>query len=151
MNEYTFSVHLCESLADMEATRDELTVIIEGLHNNITKKIGNVELERLIRIFIRNKEHKVVGGIVTNIFGQYVYIVYLWVEDSLRNRGYGTKLLNMAEKEAMNLGCKYAHTDTFSFEARPFYEKNGYQLFGMLDDYIGGHSKFFLRKTLIGT
>jgi hypothetical protein len=54
----------------------------------------------------------------------------------------------MLEVEAVKLGCEYAHTDTYSFEARSFYERNGYESFGKLDDYVKGHSKCFLRKTL---
>jgi uncharacterized protein (DUF924 family) len=38
--------------------------------------------------------------------------------------------------------------ETTSFEARPFYEKRGYEVFATLDDYPPGHSKFFLRKRL---
>ncbi|MFX0063293.1 MAG: GNAT family N-acetyltransferase [Candidatus Hermodarchaeota archaeon] len=146
MEEYTFSVY--RTPKEIEATRNELAVIYEGLGNNIIKQIGNVELGKSIRIFIKNKENKTSGGIIANIFGNYVYVALLWVEESIRNKGYGTKLLNMIEKEARKLGCKYAHTDTYSFEARPFYEKNGYKLFGTLGDYVEGHSKHFLRKVL---
>jgi hypothetical protein len=36
--------------------------------------------------------------------------------------------------------------DTFSFQARPFYEKLGYEVFGQLEDYPRGHSRYFLQK-----
>lgn len=55
----------------------------------------------------------------------------------------------MIESEAAKLGCKYAHLDTYSFEARPFYEKHGYTLFATLGNYPEGHSKHFLKKTLL--
>jgi hypothetical protein len=42
-----------------------------------------------------------------------------------------------------------AHLDTYSFEARPFYEKHGYSLFATLDDYPIGFSKYFLKKILL--
>jgi hypothetical protein len=38
--------------------------------------------------------------------------------------------------------------ETHSFQARPFYEKCGYKVFGTLEDYPPGHAKFFLRKRL---
>jgi hypothetical protein len=54
----------------------------------------------------------------------------------------------MVENEAVKLECKYAYLDTFSFEARPFYEKHGYELFATLDNYPEGYSKHFLKKKL---
>ena len=38
--------------------------------------------------------------------------------------------------------------DTFSFQARRFYEKLGYVVFGELPDYPAGHSRYFLQKRL---
>ncbi|MDP3936617.1 MAG: hypothetical protein Q8R92_00595 [Deltaproteobacteria bacterium] len=44
--------------------------------------------------------------------------------------------------------CAHAHLDTFSYQARPFYERHGYTLFATLDDYPPGHKRYFLRKAL---
>jgi GNAT superfamily N-acetyltransferase len=77
-----------------------------------------------------------------------LHLGLLWVEESFRNKGNGTKLLKMIENEAVKLGCKYVDLDTFSFQAKPFYEKHGYTLFATLDNYPEGHSKHFLKKKL---
>jgi len=58
-------------------------------------------------------------------------------------------LLGVIEAEAVRSGCRYAHLDTYSFEARPFYEKHGYSLFAALDDYPVGFRKYFLKKRLL--
>ena len=52
------------------------------------------------------------------------------------------------EAEAIRRGCKGAYLDTFSYQARPFYEKLGYEVFGTLDDYPTGHQRFYMRKRL---
>jgi len=39
-----------------------------------------------------------------------------------------------------------AFLDTFSFQARPFYERHGYECFGELRDHPPGHSHYFMRK-----
>jgi len=52
------------------------------------------------------------------------------------------------EQAARQRGCQYAHLDTFSFQARPFYEDLGYTVFGTLDDYPPGHQRFFMQKAL---
>ena len=61
-------------------------------------------------------------------------------------RGLGS-VLRAIETAAIERGCIHAHLDTFSYQARPFYERHGYRLFATLDDYPPGHQRFFLRKS----
>jgi GNAT superfamily N-acetyltransferase len=149
MNENDLSFQICRTADDFKSAEDGYQAILEGLGRNIVSKTGNPELGRTIQIFIRDKENRVVGGVIGQVFGGWLYVSLLWVEESLRNKGNGTKLLNMIENEAVKFGCKYAHLDTYSFEAKPFYEKHGYMLFATLDNYPEGHSKHFLKKTLV--
>ena len=53
-----------------------------------------------------------------------------------------------AELEAMRGGCNYMQLETFSFGARGFYEKQGYVVFGVQEDFPPGHRRFYLRKKL---
>ena len=149
MAEFTFSTHICRTLSEMDQTQAEIGVILEGLGANILKNLGEVELGKSIRIFIRDQEDKVVGGIVGDIFSNWVYISLLWVTESLRNQGYGTQLVRLLESEAIKLGCNSAHLDTYSFESRPLYERLGYELFAVLEDYPTGYSKYFMKTNLI--
>ena len=55
-------------------------------------------------------------------------------------------MLTMAEDYARTHGCIGAHLETFSFQARPLYERLGYQVFGEIADYPPGHTNFFLKK-----
>ena len=47
-----------------------------------------------------------------------------------------------------DLGAALAHLDTFDFQARDFYLKNGYDVFGLLDDCPEGHTRYYLSKHL---
>ena len=38
---------------------------------------------------------------------------------------------------------------TFSFQARPFYEKSGYEVVADIQDYPKGHSHHVLKKNLL--
>jgi len=143
------SFQICRTADDSKSAEEDLRAVLEGLGRNIISKIGNVELGRAVQVFIRNRENRVVGGVIGHVFGGWLYVSLLWVEESLRNKGNGGRLLRMIESEAVKLGCKYAHLDTYSFEARPFYEKHGYTLFATLDNYPEGHCKHFLKKTLL--
>jgi len=57
-------------------------------------------------------------------------------------------LMGQAEGRARERGCHSTWLDTFSFQARGFYEKLGYEEFGRLD-YPPGHYRHFMRKRLI--
>jgi len=149
MNESDLSFQVCRTPEEFKSAEDGYQAVLEGLGRNIISKIGNVELGKNVQVFIRDQDNRVVGGAVGQTFGGWVYISLLWVEESLRNKGNGTKLLKMIEAEAVKLGCKYAHLDTYSFEAKPFYERNGYTVFATLENYPEGHSKHFLKKELL--
>lgn len=72
----------------------------------------------------------------------------LWVDARLRGQGYGRQLMAAAEAEGRQRGCHSAYLDTFSFQAPAFYERCGYEVFGTLEAFPGGHTRFFMRKSL---
>jgi GNAT superfamily N-acetyltransferase len=150
MDDPTLSIQVCKTREEFIAAQEAEMALIEGLGNNILKHLGNVELGIPIKIFLREKNNQVVGGLTANVFGGWMYISLLWVEESLRNQGYGARLMQMAEAEAISLGCQYAHVDTYSFEAKPFYDHLGYETFAILEDYPKGHCKYFMKKQLAG-
>jgi GNAT superfamily N-acetyltransferase len=130
---------VCRIPEDMKASQDAGMAILEGLGNHITEHLGNVVLEGPSKIFIRNQKDEVGGGVIGNCFGGWMYISILWVENSLRHQGYGTRLMQLVKSKATQMGYTEAHVDTYSFEARPFYEKLGYELFATLEDYPQGY------------
>ena len=99
-------------------------------------------------VFYRDDNDKLCGGLTAKTYWSYLDITFLWVRDHLRNEGLGTTMLKEAEREAINRGCRYALLDTYSFQALPFYKKNGFQTFGKIDGFCDEHSRYFLRKKL---
>lgn len=67
--------------------------------------------------------------------------------ETLRGSGLGASLMRRAEEEAVRRGCRGAWLDTFSFQARGFYERLGYTVFGTIQDYPPGHRRHFMQKT----
>lgn len=88
------------------------------------------------------------GGLSGYVSYGWLFVDILWVADHARSQGYGRSLMLAAEKEGRKYGCQHAWVDTFSFQARRFYEKLGYMVFAELEDYPPGHSRYFLRKAL---
>jgi GNAT superfamily N-acetyltransferase len=102
---------------------------------------------RPLTLLLQDGEGRVVGGLCGKTEWGWLYVATLAVREEYRNRGYGTRLLLAAEAEAVARGCHDAYLDTFSFQARPFYERLGYELFGVLEGFAG-HTRYFLRKKL---
>jgi N-acetylglutamate synthase-like GNAT family acetyltransferase len=69
-------------------------------------------------------------------------------EPPLRGVGIGTSLLRHAEQEATRRGCREIWLDTYAFQARSFYEKCGFTVFGRLDGPAPIFPRFFLKKLL---
>jgi GNAT superfamily N-acetyltransferase len=93
---------------------------------------------------------QVLGGAYGTTSWGWLHIALVWVSAELRRQGMGRRILEAIEGAARERGCTNAHLDTFSFQARPFYEKLGYEVFATLEDFPPGHRRFFLRKRLGG-
>ena len=50
------------------------------------------------------------------------------------------------EQYAQSKGISNYHLETTSFQALPFYQKQGYEVFGQLPDMPPGHISYFLKK-----
>ena len=101
---------------------------------------------RPLAIFLR-EEVRIVAGLAGETYCGSLFVKYLWVSEGLRGRGVGRELMARAEARALERGCHSGWLDTFSFQARGFYEKLGYQEFGRLD-YPPDHHRHFMRKRL---
>ena len=101
-----------------------------------------------LAVFLRDESGTLVGGVWGQVNWNWVHIGLVWVVEALRGTGYGRQLIATMEHAAKERGCTAAHLDTFSYQARPFYESLGYEVFGTLDDYPRGHQRFFMKKTL---
>lgn len=96
--------------------------------------------------YLESSSGEVVGGLVAGTYWSWLEIETLWLAEELRGRGYGQRLLQLAEAEAVGRSCRHAFLTTYSFQARGFYEKAGYHVVGTLDDYPPGMSYYWLRK-----
>ena len=101
-----------------------------------------------LAVFARDPEGALVGGISGTTNWNWLHIALFWIATSDRHSGLGSRLLRALETAAIERGCAHAHLDTFSYQARPFYERHGYEVFGTLDEYPRGHKRYFLRKSL---
>lgn len=99
-------------------------------------------------VIVRDETGQFIGGLDGATYFGWLYVENLAVAEHQRRQGIGSSLLRAAEAEAVHRGCTHAYLDTFSFQARPFYEKHGYKTVGTLEDFPKGHARFFLQKRL---
>ena len=122
-------------------------IIGRGVSSYNREKAGDSKFQHLCFVLHAPGE-VIVGGVLGETYWDWLYINLLWIKDELRGRGFGHRLLTLAEQEARQRGAKNAYLDTFSFQAPDFYKQHGYRIFGELEDFPFGHRRYFLRKQL---
>ena len=90
----------------------------------------------------------ILGGLYGACFYDWCVIRLLVIPPAARGQRLGTQLMARAEAFARAQSCIGVWLDTFSFQARPFYEKLGYTPFAELPDHPVGGSRTFLQKRL---
>jgi GNAT superfamily N-acetyltransferase len=126
------------------AARKVLFDLIDGYNDART---GRDEPARWLGLLLREPgSRRVTGGLWGVSYYDWLFIDLLVVPEALRGQGLGTRLLRQAEEIARARNCIGMWLDTFSFQARPFYERFGFRVFGEIPEYPPGHSRFFMMK-----
>jgi GNAT superfamily N-acetyltransferase len=125
-------------------------LVVDGLDGHNIAATG-ISTWYPVGLFLKSGRGEWLGGLMGQLWGGWLYVRFLWVASAARGCGNGTRLLQAAEEYAVERGCFAATLETTSFQARPFYEKLGYEVFAALDDYPPGHTKYYLRKQLVVT
>ena len=107
-----------------------------------------VEDEMRFHVMARDGEGSLQGGIRASCYWNTLHIELLWISETARGSGIGRKLIQKAEAFARDHGCENALVETTSWQARPFYEKNGYKHMATLPNRPKGHSSHYLTKLL---
>lgn len=135
----------------LSPSTEDLNTISQGIKSFNQKHIPDemvFEADTRFAVFAKNDDGKVIGGVRATAFWNYCIIELLWLSDEARGMGVGSQLMAETESYAREKGFTYARTETLSFQAKPFYEKLGYKVFGELKDYPKGHTTYCLVKEL---
>ena len=132
---------------ETDSAAADVAAVEAGLLAFNVERIGDPREEK-VYAFLRDEAGTVAGGLLGQIRWRWLYVAKLWVAEAYRGSGRGAQLLSAAESRARERDCLGVYLDTFEYQARPFYEKQGYQLFGTLEGYPPGYRQFFLAKRL---
>jgi GNAT superfamily N-acetyltransferase len=96
---------------------------------------------------LKDNTGQVMAGINATLYcWNIMYVDILYVDYSQRGKGYGKLLLDKAESKAKSLGGYMSHLDTFDWQAKEFYERLGYTVFGILENCPRGHNRYYMKK-----
>lgn len=98
---------------------------------------------------ILNGNEEIIGGLLGKHLRGWLRVDMVWVAEELRGMGYGTKLMQRSKEVAKAQGCRSIHLETYSFQAPNFYQRLVYEVFGTLDDYPDGETKYYFKKHLV--
>ena len=134
-----------------KSKKEECDLVDKGIVEYNLSKVPFTQEKSFIPLnrVIKDKDGNVLAGINSFLYcWNCLYVDVLWVEDKFRKEGYGSILLNEVEKIAKEKGCKLIHLDTFDFQAKDFYIKHGYEVFGILDECPENHKRYFMKKNI---
>ncbi len=126
---------------------EELAAITDALSAFNTGDVGPSD-RRPLAVLIRDTDGKVTGGLSGFTAWGWLFIQMLYIPDTLRGTGLAGEILAKAEDEARTRGCRGAWIDTFSPLALRAYLRQGYEVFGELQDFPEGRTRSFLHKNL---
>lgn len=134
-----------------ESNEEESELIVDKIVEYNLSKVPIIQESSFIWInrVIVDTYGDIIVGINSKMYcWNCLYIDVLWVKEEYRKEGLGSKILNEIEKVAKDKGCYLIHLDTFDFQAKDFYIKHGYDLFGILDECPQRHKRYFMKKII---
>ncbi|KYG95944.1 GNAT family N-acetyltransferase [Paenibacillus jamilae] len=101
-----------------------------------------------INLTLKDEDGQVMGGLLSVLCWNWVEVDILWVDQRYRGKGYGSQLLGEIEQIARDKGCNFIQLNTFTFQAPKFYEKQGYEVVGVMDDAPRGFKHYYYKKSI---
>ena len=121
--------------------------VLRPLRAYNTVRAGDPRI-RPVDLLLADEAGNHVGGLWGECAYDWLFVELLAVPEEYRGKHHGKTLMKRAEEIARDHDCVGVWLNTSEFQARGFYEKLGFEVFGTLDDYPVGQKTFFLRKRL---
>jgi GNAT superfamily N-acetyltransferase len=130
-----------------QPTEADRAAILDGLVTFNEAATGLRGRDRTdIAVLLRDAQRHTIGGAIGTSFHGWLRVELLWLPEALRGQGWGRRVMAMVEAEASTRRCLGVRLETASFQARGFYERLGYTVFGTLADHPPGHECYWLCK-----
>jgi GNAT superfamily N-acetyltransferase len=121
---------------------------LAALRRFTTNSVGTPDNREFAILVQQSDTGETLGGLWAQSRWGGFYVDMLVVPEESRGQGIGTRLMRSAEAEARRRGCDHMWLDTYAFQARLFYERLGFEVFGQLEGPAPIYPRFFMRKLL---
>ena len=126
---------------------ESLRQVLEGIFDAQNEVAGIEKIEDEMIAIAAIDQGKITGGLIAKQTYESIYINLLAVDESYREQRIGSQLMQKIEKIAIQRGMIHLTLTTKSYQALEFYQKNGYEIFGSLEDMpMRGVTKYYLHK-----
>lgn len=118
------------------------------LKKHLFNQLGKKRPEQIKLSYAAFDDGIFLGGITAKKEFEVMYVDLFAVSILERGKGVGKLLLNEVEMEADKLGCKKIFLNTQDYQAKEFYEFNGYEIKGVIEDipFLGTKRYYFVKK-----
>ncbi len=136
-----------ENIIISDTEIDEYQVILNN-YEKVFKETNNLNGDQEVFTMAYYEENTFVGGIVAIIKKDSMYIDLLVVNESFKGQGIGSKLMNKIEELALEKEVVSIDLGTAEFQAKPFYEKLGYQVVYTKENNPKGYQCYSMKKDI---
>jgi GNAT superfamily N-acetyltransferase len=126
----------------------EYDLILQNQMERINKENDIQDVEEKNIMFVALDNNKFAGGIQASITEDSMYIARLVVSEEYRGKQIGTNLMNIIEDKARMLGIYSISTGTVEFQARGFYEKQGFKVVMIKENDPRGFDSYKMTKRI---
>lgn len=127
----------------------DLKVVTDGMRAYEVSRLPDLpdESEDIhVAAFARADDGSICGGIKANVYWNGVEIDVLWVSAAHSGKDVGASLIRKIEDFAREKGAVVAYLKTV--DAKGFYERCGYEVYGTLEDRPIGTVLYHMKKRL---
>ena len=129
-----------------KASNEDDTFVIEQLkkHNG---ELSNRDSER-VSLYFRNETNEIVAGLLGKSQWGGLLIEILWVHEEHRGSSLGSKLIQKCIQIAEDRNCQNIIVETMGFQAKDFYLKQGFEVFGTVENTNPELNCYYMKKLI---
>lgn len=127
---------------DVETNRQQLENLLKQ-HQKISQR--ELYQTHTICSLALYQEEVYVGGIIGKQVDEVLHIELLAVEPTRKHQGFGKQLLEAMIDYGQTQKCTTITLTTLDFQAKDFYIRQGFQVFGCLEDVpVKGTTRYYM-------